>query len=123
MEHAYAQALYRAIQNGLEPKKAVAALVERLQRENRHALVPRIARAFSRIAQRESAKGATRVYVAREKDTHAALEAAARYTKAGTHDVHVDKTLIGGWRIEVSDTLIDNSFKKHLLDIFNRVTA
>ncbi len=123
MEHAYAQALYRAIQNGLEPKKAIAALTERLQRESREALIPRVARAFSRIAQRESAKGATRVYVAHEKDTNAALEATARYTKAIKHDVHVDKTLIGGWRIEAGDTLVDNSFKKHLLDIFNRVTA
>lgn len=123
MEHSYAQALYRAIQSGVEPKKAIAALVERLQRESRGALIPRIARAFSRIAQRESTKTATRVYVAYDRDAHAALQAAARYAKTEKHDVRIDKTLIGGWRIEVSDTLIDNSFKKHLLDIFNRVTA
>lgn len=123
MEHAYAQALYRAIQAGIDPKKAIAALVGRLERESRSALIPRIARAFSRIALRESSRGATRVYVANGRDASVALEAAAQHAKAGKHDVHLDKTLIGGWRIETGDTLIDNSFKKHLLDIFNRVTA
>jgi F0F1-type ATP synthase delta subunit len=123
MEQAYAQALYRAIVNGTDPKKAVHALSEKLKREGRFALMHRIAKAFARVAEREGDKSRTRLFVAREHDAHAALAAAAKFTAVEKHDVHVDETLIGGWRLEISDTLVDASYKKHLLDIFNRVTA
>lgn len=123
MEQAYAQALYTAIANGTDAKKAVHALAERLKRESRVALMPRIAKAFARVAQRESAKKSTKLFVAREHDSHTAVEAAGKFARVAKHDVHVDESLIGGWRLEICDTLVDASYKKHLLDIFNRITA
>lgn len=123
METSYAQALYEAIAGGTEPAKAVRALAERLTREGRTALMPRVAKAFRRVAEREGAKGRIALYVAREHDAHKAQEAAAKYAAVAKHDVHVDETLIGGWRLEHQDRLVDASYKKHLLDIFNRVVA
>jgi F0F1-type ATP synthase delta subunit len=123
MEGAYAQALYTAIANGTDTKKAVHALSEKLTREGRSALMHRIGKAFVRIAEREGSKKSTTLFVAREKDAHHALEAAAKYARVEKHDVHVDATLIGGWRLEAGDTLVDASYKKHLLDIFTNVTA
>lgn len=123
MENGYAQALYTAIASGTTHTKAVHALVERLKREGRSALLPRIAKTFARVAQRESAKNRTALYVAREHDAHQALTAAGKFAQVEKHDVHVDETLIGGWRLEHEDTLVDASYKKHLLEIFNRVTA
>ncbi len=123
METAYAHALYAAIAGGIEPTKAIEALAARLAREGRSALLPRIAKAFARVAERESRKHRVSLAVAREHDTQAALAAAAAYAEVGTHDVRVDPTLVGGWRLETGDTLVDASYKKHLLDIFNRVVA
>ena len=43
---------------------------------------------------------------------------------ADTHEVEtkVDTSLIGGWRLEGRENLVDASFKKHLLTVYNRVT-
>lgn len=123
MEHAYAQALYEAIAKGTEPAKAIHALAERLKREGRGALLSRVARAFARVAQREGARSRTALYIAREKDAHAAREATAKYAQTAKHDVLVDDTLIGGWRLEHQDRLVDASYKSYLLELFNRVTA
>lgn len=123
METTYAQALYTAIAQGTEPKKAIHALVERLKRESRIGLLPRIAKAFARVGEREHAKTRTTLYVAREHDAHTSIAAAGRFAAVEKHDVRVDETLIGGWRLESGDKLVDASYKKHLLDIFNRVTA
>lgn len=123
MENAYAQALYEAIAGGTEPKKAIEHLAARLARENRQELLPRIAKAFARVAARESAKSRTALYVAKHHDAEKAAAAAEKFAKVGKHDVHVDETLIGGWRLEHQDMLVDASYKKQLLEIFNRVTA
>jgi F0F1-type ATP synthase delta subunit len=61
--------------------------------------------------------------VARHQDIPAAIDAAAKFAKVQKSDVHVDKSLIGGWRLEHQDMLVDTSYKQQLLDIFNRVTA
>ena len=118
MEAFYAQALWKSVQKGKDPKDAVAALVELLKKETRMELLPRIRLALKRIIAREK-NAHPRLYVAHEKDAKHAL------AKSGVHhaDVHVDKTLIGGWRLETADSLIDTSFKKSLLDIYNKATS
>lgn len=123
MENTYAQALYEAIAKGTEPKKAIGHLVESLKRTNRQELLPRIAKAFARVAQRESAKRRTALYVAKSHDAEKAIGTAGKFAQVGKHDVHVDETLIGGWRLEYQDMLVDASYKRQLLEIFNRVTA
>ena len=118
METAYAQALWKAIENGKDPKEAVAAMVQILKTQGRMELLPRIKRALVRLAAREAATR-PRIYVAHEKDAKHAL------AKSGVDhaDVHVDPTLIGGWRLEAGDSLVDNSFKKSLLSIYSNVTT
>lgn len=123
MENGYAQALYKAITGGIAPKKAIEALHAQLVRENRAGLMPHIARAFARVAQREHAKDRSVLFVAREHDASHAAHEAGKYAEMKDHDTVVDSTLIGGWRLEHKDVLVDNSYKAHLLDIFNRVTA
>ena len=117
METAYAQALWKAIEGGRDPKAAVASLVEVLKAQSRLELLPRIKRALKRIAAREQ-NARPRIYVAHEKDAKHALEI------CGVHeaDVHIDETLIGGWRLETGDSLLDHSFKKSLLSIYSNVT-
>lgn len=127
MDKAYAQALWRIVEGGKEPKKAVRALREALISSGREALLPRIARAFARIADRNTSQSSVVVSVAREKDSGAAIRQSSVILKElGTSPkdlkTRVDDTLIGGWRLEGKGTLVDNSYKKHLLSVYNRLT-
>ena len=136
MQEAYAQALWKLVEGGMTPTKAVRALQETLKTHGREALLPRIASAFTRIAEREAKRSDVVLTVAREKDIHRArLEAkkylegmdakSARGGSALGRDLktQVDDTLIGGWRLEGRETLTDASYKKALLDLYTRVTS
>ena len=128
MEETYAQALWQMIEAGMQPKKAVHALVESVQAHGRDALLPRIARAFGRIAERQMRKNALIISVAHEKDANKAKrQAKEMLEEAGVDpkdiEVRIDDTLIGGWHLEGRGTLIDNSFKKSLLDMYNAATS
>ena len=56
----------------MTPGKAVRALQEVLQRNGRTSLLPRIGRAFARIAEREERRNAVVLTIAREKDEKSA---------------------------------------------------
>ena len=65
--------------------------------------------------------------VAREKDERSAKSAVKDVLadmNASTKDVSVkvDESLIGGWRLEGREMLVDASWKKSLLSIYNRAT-
>jgi F0F1-type ATP synthase delta subunit len=127
MEKQYAQALWKLVKRGMEPKKAVHALRDMLAREGRSELLPRVARAFQRIALEQSKKTDVVLTVATEGD----ITAAKKHTHdliaefgVTPHDVQtrIDGSLIGGWRLEGKEKLIDASYKRRLLDLFSRVT-
>ncbi|MBI4079859.1 F0F1 ATP synthase subunit delta [Candidatus Kaiserbacteria bacterium] len=127
MEHTYAEALWKLIEDGEQPKKAVAKLKVYLEARGRVNLLPKIARAFARIAARERARSAVMISVARQKDVaKAEREARAILTELGATaadlDVRLDDSLVGGWRLEGRERLVDASFKKSLLSIYNRAT-
>ncbi len=117
MEATYAHALLQVIRKGMDPKKAIESLKNVLERQGRIELFPRIARSLVRIDQREKTIR-PRVYVADEAHTKRA------FIESGISDaaVCVDETLIGGWRPDDAERLVDNSFKKHLLSIYSNIT-
>lgn len=126
MEQAYAQALWQMIEGGTEPSKAVHALRESLAAHRREALLPRIARAFERLARRKAGRYEVTLTLAREQDEKKAkheVKEALSALGVDTHDLktRVDDTLIGGWRLEGRETLIDASYKKQLLDMYGRI--
>ncbi len=128
METAYAQALWKMVEGGMAPVKAVQALRETLKAHGREALLPRIGSAFARIAERESKRNDVILTVAREKDErHAHKEVKSLLSEMGieTKDLktQVDDTLIGGWRLEGREVVVDASYKSQLLELFNRATA
>ena len=127
MEHQYAQALWRIVEKGKTPKDAVANLRKVLERHGRMRLLSKIGRAFARIAARESDKRAVVLSVAHAKDEAGAKRAAkealrAMDSSALEAEVRLDSTLIGGWRLEGRERLVDASFKKYLLSLYNRAT-
>lgn len=126
MEQAYARALWRTVESGTDAKKAVHALRDVLTVHGREALLPRIARAFGRIAQRSALSNDAVLTVAREKDLHGAhLQARDKLAELSIESkdikAKIDDTLIGGWRLEGKERLFDNSYKKHLLSVYNRI--
>jgi len=127
METAYAQALWHLLEKGISPKKAVGALHEGLVSRGRQALMPRIARAFARIAARDEKRNGMVLSITREKDERSAkraVKAILAELEVSPSDVavKVDTSLIGGWRFEGREMLVDASWKKHLLSIYNRAT-
>lgn len=135
METAYAQALWKLVQGGpgraaMTPHAAVKAVREKLERDGRVSLMPRVRRAFARLAEREANKNTMVLTVAREKDERTAKSAAKEVLASlGANDLpkeagfetRVDDTIIGGWRLEGRGVLVDNSYKSKLLSIYNRV--
>lgn len=127
METAYAQALWNIVSKGGDAKKAVHSLKETLTAHGREKLLPRIAKAFERLAERNAHRTDVVVSVADEKDERrahaAAKEALAGLGMEAKHlKTQVDETLVGGWRLEGQETLVDASYKKDLLELFNRAT-
>jgi F0F1-type ATP synthase delta subunit len=118
MEKLYAQALWKSVENGRSPKEAVESLGKILKREGRGDLMPKIAKAFKRLAQ-ANARNRARIFVAKEKDAKMAMKAAG----VEEADVCVDESLIGGWRLEGGNEVVDRSYKKFLLDIYSSATA
>ena len=123
---AYAQALWQTIQRGTAPKKAIASLHALLVRHGRIALLPRVGRAFTRIALREAKRTDITLSVARLKDTRAAKQSVKKLVselrvEASDVKTAVDEHLIGGWRLEGRGTLVDASYKKHLLSLCENV--
>ena len=89
--------------------------------------MPRVAKAFERLAARESARNTVTLTIADKTHEHTAhKEAGAILAKLGLAEspvkTHIDDSLIGGWRIEGNEHLIDASHKKHLLAIYNLAT-
>ena len=128
METAYAQALWTMVEGGMTPAKAVRALQETLKTHGREALLPRIASAFARIAQRETKRSDVVLTLAREKDerrAHKEIKDMLTRMNVNSKDLktQIDDTLIGGWRLEGKETLVDASYKNQLLELYNRVTA
>ena len=124
----YAQALWQLSEEGVKPKDAVTKLRAMLKRQGRTALLPKIGRAFARIMARNNKRDAVTLSVARTKDERKARAAVKGFLEemgVSTKDVALaaDEDLIGGWRLEGREQLVDASFKKHLLSIYNRATS
>ncbi len=127
MEQSYAMALWKIVERGTPPHKAVASLREALKRSGREALLPRIARAFERIAMQEKSRNTLTLSVAGEHAAQAKKEAkqVLEIMQIDPEEVEVqtDQALIGGWRLEGREHLYDASYKKYLLDVYNRATG
>ena len=123
MENAYATSLWKVIEKGMKPTDAVRAMHTKLASEGREALLPRIARAFERLAAQKSGRDAVTLTVADSAHAHASQkDAAAHGFDMKDVEMHVDPTLIGGWRLEGREQLVDASYKKHLLAIYRATT-
>lgn len=93
-----------------------------LKRRGHIKLLPSILSAYERIIAKESKTAGEVVVVAHEKDTASAKKKAAEFGGADVR-VHVDHSVIGGWRFTGKSTLVDHTDKRALLDLYRKMTA
>jgi hypothetical protein len=104
------------VEGGADPAQAVVAIAETLRARGRIGLMRSVAAAFARVSAGQTTPV---VRVARAADA----EAAKKNAGVADADVRIDESLIGGWRLETHERLVDASYKRYLLDIFNRAIA
>lgn len=124
--HQYAETLLRLIEQGKSPQEAVAALRQTLARRGHEKLLRRTAHAFMRLVETRRRRSEVVLAAARAEDIKDALAEASKYLDAYDPEAvrtAIDDTLIGGWRLQGADIVVDTSYKRHLLNIFRNVTS
>lgn len=115
----YARAMWFLLQEGAPPRKIVAKVRKALESRGGLSLWPRVARAFKVLAERAMRRHRAVIMVARKKDE----KAARRESGARSAELVLDPSLIGGWRFEGREELVDATFKRHLLALYNRISG
>lgn len=126
----YAKAFLSAVRDKgvLEQKNLARALVETAVRRGEQKLLPRIQKEIVFSIEKEEKNATAHILFAhtahakreREKVTHAlsllGAENAPEY-------ISEDQSIIGGFQIRYGEKLYDASHRKHLLDLYRRLTA
>lgn len=126
----YAQALYNSLQGkSPESKSALAAnFIAVLRTKGHMSLLPSILKDFERISAREEKYNATRITVADKAAAGRHGEAVAEYATQAGFDakqaiIEEDPSLIGGFRAERRDMILDGSFKRMLTELYRKFIA
>ena len=114
----YAQAMWFLLNEGEKPKAVVAKVRAALQARGGLALWPRIVYTFKQLTARKMRRHHSALFVARKKDE----KTARRESGARDAELVLDPNLIGGWRYEDKEGLIDATCKRHLLALYDRVS-
>ncbi len=124
----YAKALAELLSD--RPASEGAAIAERLvetARKNGHAhLLPRIARAYEKIAKKNERARTVEVVTAHKSDP-ALVTATAKKNGVATEGMHVvsrtDATLVGGALVRTRSERIDMSYKRALMELYKKLTS
>ena len=119
MEKVYAQALVELEEKGVKAPELTKHLIAHLTTVGRLKLLPKILRELKKIDARH-AKEWSPLEVASEKETSSA-RAELKTMGIEPESVHVNPSLIAGWRILQKDTFIDTSAKKALVDLYTNI--
>lgn len=120
MEKVYAQAVLDLQSKGAKTPELVKQLTAHLSEKGRLKLLPRILVELKKMQARHE-KEFTKLEVASQAETAHALK---ELDSLGidTNGVHVNHSLIKGWRILRKDVLVDRTAKKGLIDLYTNIT-
>ncbi len=125
----YAEALYEALKdkNEKEASTVSARFFEGIKARGHTGLLKLIPSELEKIEKREYSKNITYLITATSSSNAKWSHAYYHYEKEGIvpqnsvrHDV-VDKTIIGGFQIRGKNILIDSSYKKALVDLYQNI--
>lgn len=119
MQKVYADALMR-LQGSAKEAELTENLIAHLKREGRMKLLPGILAELKRRDVRSRALAPV-LEVAHESDKAAAQAALKAEGVAAAH-VRVNHSLLQGWRLKSANTLIDQSGKRALIDLYRKIT-
>lgn len=120
----YADALIALVERGVTPKHAVKSLASYLQIRSKEGMLRNLKLPLLRRGLALARKETDVLEIARESDaSRAKKEVAGRWGKQAGPVVRTDESLVGGWRLVAGSTLVDNSFKKHLLRFYKQIVA
>ncbi|HFC10847.1 MAG TPA: hypothetical protein ENJ75_01490 [Candidatus Kaiserbacteria bacterium] len=103
----------------VDDSSLVKNLVAHLKQNGRLKLLPHIARELENESARAQAR-APKLEVAREEDKESAIKELHKKNVFETK-VTVNRTLIRGWRVRTNNTLIDNSAKHSLVELYRNI--
>lgn len=122
----YAHALYDSLKDSPDTEKYIANLVGILKERGHYKLLPEILSVYKRIDEQGQSKRST-LYVAKESDGNVFKDTIKQFKEefniTEEVDVVVDETLVGGYTLRTSDKILDNSYKRSLLDLYRLITA
>ena len=121
MEKVYAQALKELESKGVKAPELVQLVTAHLNAVGRAKLLPRILRELKKMEARHE-KEFTNLEVASEKETAGALKELGALG-IETKGVHVNTSLIKGWRILQKDVLVDRSAKQALVQLYSNIVT
>lgn len=118
MQKAYAQALDLLIKDGVSEADAAEKLLTHLKASGRTKLLPQLLRELKTQVKRRQKRGVI-LEAASPVEAKLAEEAARR--EGVTAQAVINPALIRGWRLATADTLIDQSGKRALIDLYRRI--
>lgn len=122
----YTDALLRMVMNGTTSTQAVKSLFLHLKARGKQGMLRSIKSHLTRKGMALAHKEEAVLEIARVKDVEYAKKEATTYWDNRTISmpiVRIDESLIGGWRLIGGGTLVDNSFKKHLLEFYKQINV
>lgn len=123
MEKKYARAILDLVSRGATPVQAVKAVFELLESRGRGGLMRKIRYATAIEGQKIARRGRATLIVAKADDAKSAKTQSAKYVKdIAEVSVEADERIIGGWRLERDGSVVDQTYKTALLDIYKRIT-
>ncbi len=127
----YAEALARAL-NGKGEKEAIvisARFFDVVKTRGHSGLLKLIPAELKKITKREDSRSEVILVTADQKSRTKWMHAYDHYEKEGivpsgaTRRDVIDKSIIGGFQIRSKNILIDSSYKKSLLDLYQNIVS
>lgn len=125
----YAEALYDALEgkNEKETKGIVARFVKTMQARGHRGLLKHVPIELEKVFARRGKQSEVELVVSGEKGSDKWMHAYDHYKKEGLFPKDalrkdlVDKTLIGGFQIRTKNLLIDGSYKRSLIELYQNI--
>lgn len=126
----YAEALHRALKGKDESdaERIIARFSEMVNTRGHGGLLFRIAQEFQTVSRRAQAHQKVLVVTAHEKGRVRGIFAYEHYQKEGTipfdavSEEVVDGTIIGGYQLRGRNWVLDQSYKRLLIDLYKNIT-
>lgn len=126
MKQAYITALTNSLLSGLVPEVALSNVKALLSRKGHMRLWPQILRATKRVLEARLKSHIPQVRVAKEGDiSEAKIKSALALLGVAESEAYtkvVDATLVGGFTARFKGKLIDQSYKRALVNLYLNIT-